>query len=457
MMPQTRMLSKTVLRGFALFMAVFLILTGRTFAMTRKPPDNPPGISKADFPKSDPSSLSIHDCFQLSLQRNEELAIREETVNATKADFLKATSEALGDIDFEITDTRQDAPKPSGSDSSGVERTSSARHRRERKFVFTQPLFQGFKSWGALAGAGSLKNQRKEEAVRTRQLLYLDVAHAFYDVLVQQKDIQITEEILRLYLERMKELSERETIGRSRTSELLTTKTKMKTLEAELASSRGALEKALHVLSFYTGALIAAHELREENVPEESTRTLEEYYRQAASRADVKAAWEAVKTAKQGIVVTQSALWPQISLEHNEYVKREGFQSGFDWDLILTMDVPLFRGGENAGKLIETVSRYKTAKFSHSLALREAQLEIKEAYEDWHSAIRHLEALKAAVKISEENFAAQKEEYSRNLVSNLDVLEALESLHDLRRETNRAHYEFKGNYWRLAVATGEQS
>jgi outer membrane protein TolC len=64
-------------------------------------------------------------------------------------------------------------------------------------------------------------------------------------------------------------------------------------------------------------------------------------------------------------------------------------------------------------------------------------------------------ALEEAVKASEENFRLQREEYTRNLVSNLEVLEALELFHETRREANQAHYQMKENYWRLKVATGE--
>ena len=68
--------------------------------------------------------------------------------------------------------------------------------------------------------------------------------------------------------------------------------------------------------------------------------------------------------------------------------------------------------------------------------------------------IREYRALELALKGTEENYRLQRDEYKRNLVSNLDVLEALESLIETRREASRLLYETKQNYWRLKIATG---
>ena len=56
---------------------------------------------------------------------------------------------------------------------------------------------------------------------------------------------------------------------------------------------------------------------------------------------------------------------------------------------------------------------------------------------------------------SEKNFNLQKEDYAHNLVSNLDVLEALQALFDTRRQANQTYYQMKENYWQFKVAIGK--
>lgn len=403
-------------------------------------------------------SLTLRDCFELALQRSETVAIQKEEIEVVEAQFFNALSEALGDADFVITDFRQDAPKPGASGTSSdssLSSTSAARHRRERKFLIAQPIFQGFKSLGALKGAGSLKKQREEEKIRAEQLLFLDVARAFYDLFKLKRDAEILGGIHKLLVERLEDLSEREKIGRSRLSELATAKARLKILEADLARSRGALAVARQILEFLTGIPLDPSQLAEESLEEEKPREAGSYVEKVVLRPDVKAAEQAARVAWNSVVVAQSGLWPELTLENNQYVKREGFQSGFDWDLTLKLDVPLFRGGETIGKVKQALAQYRRAKLVHSRTKREATLDIQQAYQDWISSLERFRALQEALTASEENFKLQKEEYTRNLVSNLDVLDALESLNETGRQTNQAYYEMKANYWRLRVATGE--
>jgi outer membrane protein TolC len=119
------------------------------------------------------------------------------------------------------------------------------------------------------------------------------------------------------------------------------------------------------------------------------------------------------------------------------------------------MEIPLTTGGTNAGVLKEAVSEWKKAKYSSSLTRREAQLEVKQAYQNWISSLKQYKLYEEAANASDQNLTLQKEDYSRSLVSNLDVLAALETLNDTRRNSNRVFYEMKQNYWRLKIAMGD--
>ena len=408
---------------------------------------NTPALKSAPFP------LKLWDCYELALERSETVAIQKEEIKEAEAQFFLAASEALGDVDFEITDRWQDIQKSSGEGSIGSSLSDPA--RIERKFVIQQPLFQGFKALGALTGAGSLKREQKEEWRRAKELLFLDVARAFYGLLREKRDLETIDGILALFRKRLRELRSRERIGRSRTSEVVTAKSRMKILEAERSRIRGAHAVAQDLLEFLTGTGVSGRVLEDEEVEREGVFELEHYLDLIPERSDVEAARQSVKTAWRGVLVEQSRLWPEISLEHNQYERREGFQSNIDWDFLFKVNVPLFRGGESVGKIKEAVSRWKKEKLNHSLVLREAELDVKGAYQNWASSLEESDALDEAVRASEENFRIQQEEYRRNLVSNLEVLEALATLHETRREANRAFYEMKINYWGVRVASGE--
>ena len=194
--------------------------------------------------------------------------------------------------------------------------------------------------------------------------------------------------------------------------------------------------------------------LKDETLPDTPMLELVDYLDSTETRPDVQAASYATKTAWRGVIEAQSDFWPEISFDGNLYEKREGVQKDIDWDMLLSINIPLSRGGENLSNLKRAFTTWKKAKLNQTLTKRQADLDIQKAYHNWHASLEELKALKDAVEASQTNFDLQKEEYGRNLVSNLEVLEALEELYGTRRRANKSDYEMKDNYWKLQIETG---
>lgn len=327
--------------------------------------------------------------------------------------------------------------------------------KQESKFTISQPLFQGLKAVGALTGAGSYRQEQKENWIRAKELLYQDVARAFYGFLLYQKELQIIREIHELLRQRIQELEEREKIGRSRLSEVASARTRLKVLEADLAGVKGSLAAVQYLLEFLIGTELQGIRLEDDHSQDPPAGSLLDYLKRADTRSDVKAAQQSVKTAWRGIVVAQSGFWPTLSIDHNQYMRREGFTASIDWDTLFKFDLPLFSGGATVGQLKDSISILKQKKLSFSLARRQAEMEIKQDYEGWRFSREQYLALGEAVKAAEENYELQSDEYRHSLVSNLDVLAALESLHQTRQNANQAYYRMRQDEARLKVAIGE--
>ncbi|OGW72389.1 MAG: hypothetical protein A2Y02_01015 [Omnitrophica bacterium GWA2_52_12] len=432
---------------------VFLLLMGcasSVWAMGSLPWQTKKEVQSAT-PASEIQTITLWDGYELALRQSEALAIKKEEIDRTLASFLKATGDAVGDFDFVMTTKRQD-PQAGSSDGSAVAANATASERRERKFVISQPLFQGFKSVGALSGAGSLRKQRQQEWERAKQLLFIDVATTFYDYLRIQKDIEITQGILTLYEDRIKELRGWEEIGRSRPSETASAQSHYEVFRADLARFKGELEIVENMLSFLTGMPVQPIELKDETSAPASAEI--DFAELAAARPDVEAARQAVTTARGAMIVAQGDLWPELSLDSNLYEKREGFQSGISWDALFTLSIPLGKGGSTFSKMRDAISLWKQAKLTYAMNQRKAEQEIRDAYTRWMSAGEQYRALEKAVKSAQENFTLQSNEYKQHLVSNLDVLEAMQALFETKRNLNLVFYMMTKSYWQLEVARG---
>ncbi len=425
---------------------IFLLSTS-LWAMAKMSP-----AKQAALKATTSQALTLDDCFRYAFKRSEALAIKKEEIGRSFANFLEATGEVVGDFDFVVTDFHQDSDGSSGA-SGSIGSTFSAPERRERKFVMSQPLFQGFKAIGALTGSGSLAKQHREEWQRAKQLLFLDVVNFFYDRLRIEKDTEIISGIFTASSDRIKELHGWEEIGRSRTSEVRTAESQHGVFGAQQAHLKGELAVSKNLMEFLTGVSVESKILKDAEIPQVTEEKIN-FLELANERPDVKASLAAVQTARSAFIVAQSELWPKLSLDANLYEKREGFQSGTSWDTLFTFTVPLGKGGETIGKVKEAYSTWKQAKLFYSLTQRTAEKEIKDALDWWASSLERYHALDEAVKAAEQNFTLQKEEYEHRLVNNLDVLQALELLFETKRDANAAYFDMKKNYWRLEVAKG---
>ncbi|MBP9865874.1 MAG: TolC family protein [Candidatus Omnitrophica bacterium] len=398
--------------------------------------------------------LTLEEAYQAALHRSEELAMAQADIDMTWANFLEASSEALGDVSYQREDFRQE-DLGSGTSESGATSSFNRPNTRESKFVISQPLFQGFKSLGALAGSGSLRKEREYTYDRAKQLLFLDVADVFYTVQRYERDLEITQETLKLLGSRVNDLNKREEIGRSRMSEVVTARARLNSLKSTLARIQGSMRVQKRTLEFLTGYNLEGRSLADpENVPQ-MTSPITGYLEQSENRPDVEAARYALKKANQNIIIAQSEVWPTITLDHTQYDRREGFQGPIDWDMMFKINVPLFQGGEALSKIKAALVDRTKSNLKLTQTERVSEMETKQAYDSLSSRLDEYTALEEAVKTAEENYKVQKKDYRLALVTNLDVLEALENLNQTRLDHNEVHAELLKDYRRLQVASGD--
>ncbi|MBI3087902.1 MAG: TolC family protein [Candidatus Omnitrophica bacterium] len=392
----------------------------------------------------EPAALTLHDCFQLALKRSEEIAIHQELIKETEGRFLQALSGALPRASFNSSNKRQDAAGDS---------PFRLRDVPERKFTFSQPLFSGFKEFAAMAGSRAERRQRIQEKVRAEQLLFVDVSDAFYSLLEHREDGAALTTIREALVERLRELKGREELGRSRPSETASAEARLRRIEAEMEQVRSEELVTRQLLEFLTGLSplrpLAGAELRLPLEPEGY------YLAKTADRADVRAAEEAWRVESKEVAVARAAVWPTVSADGNYYTKRVGVSEQVEWDATLTVDVPIFQGGQAVGAIEEASSEARQARLRFEQTSRQALLDIRDAYAQMQAALARRDALEQALAAADRNYLLQIEDYRLNLVSNLDVLQTLQDLQDARRDFLHAQHEAKRQYWRLRAAAGD--
>jgi outer membrane protein TolC len=179
------------------------------------------------------------------------------------------------------------------------------------------------------------------------------------------------------------------------------------------------------------------------------------YVAKSDLRPDVKAAEYAWGVAKKQVTVSRSDLFPTVSLEGNGFVHKNDAPNDQSWATVLKVDVPIFEGTTTYGNIKGSNAQARISELELQQTQRLAVQDIRDSYSRAHAAILRVLALDNALKAAEKNYSLQKKDYEYNLVNNLDVLSAIRSLGDTRRNFLQALYEKKRYYWQLRAAVGE--
>ena len=103
-----------------------------------------------------------------------------------------------------------------------------------------------------------------------------------------------------------------------------------------------------------------------------------------------------------------------------------------------------------------TVAEVRSQKKQSELYLRELarriDTDVRRAYDDWVDSGAEIADLAAAQRAAEASHNAQVKEYRLGLVTNLDVLMALQTLLDAKRALDDARIESRRRYVALMVA-----
>ena len=397
-------------------------------------------VSKTGLVGESPS-LNLEDCYRLALKQSEVIAIDVERLKEMEGYFLEAFGQFLPHVSFTSSDMITRYP-------------SSTSQTFERKFVFKQTLFTGFKELAAVQGSRLAYDQRVNEKIRAEQLLFVDVSDAFYLYIEQNEDLKALEMVKSALKKLIGELNDREKLGRSRRSEVVSAEALLYEVEAEFVLEKSQIILARQLLEYYIGQPVGAVEDSGDFL--KKAKTQDYYVSKAAMRPDVQAAQKAWGVAKKNIVVAKSGFAPTVSVEHGRYLGGHTLSdTDTDWDATLKVSVPIFEGTETIGAVKAANSQARQAEWEYKRMKRLAAQNISNAYVAFEASILVSEAENKALSASEMNYILQLKDYRYNLVNNIDVLTAIRGWQQVKRNYITSLYEAKRRYWQLLVASGE--
>lgn len=397
--------------------------------------------------------LTLRQAFEKALRKSEVVAIKGEDIRIAEGHYLQAWGEVLPHIGVRGTEFIQDTSN-SGSGSS-ISDTFTRRSKPEVAITLDQPIFQGLREYYALSTSGAEKKKNILLKRRAQELLFSDVTKAYYAVIELEKEHEILRSLLDATQKRVKEISERIRLGKSRESEVFVADSQQASLLADIQQSESQLTVARELLAFFIGEPVGDdEELVDEFTVPERLPDVQNSLERAQNRSDLQAQNEAVRLAKGRLGYERGGHLPDVRFGANYYPYRVGFQEDIKWDMLFTARLPIFSGGATAGRVKEAKALLKQSELSNSQQRRTAEKEIRQAFATLESSQKREILLNQAASKSGNNYRAQVDEYRLGLVNNLEVLQSLKDWQQLRLQANLAHYQTKLNFLNLKVTEG---
>ncbi|MDZ4742850.1 MAG: TolC family protein [Verrucomicrobiota bacterium] len=415
--------------------------------------------------KVTPKALDLPSCYQISVQRSESLGIRFQEYKAAEARYWQAVSTIMPNLKFIAEERLQNNTFTSGSSTAGsplnagvaVGGGATSNNPRNNAFTgrfnVTQPIFHGFRDFSLIAAQKAQTKAVDLDYRRALQTFYYDVADVFYQIISYEQDLDLQYLLEKALQERVKELSQRVEIGRSRKSELLQAESQLADSAVLIEQTKGLVVAAKELMAFLTGIPAGQFSLIDRQ-PIPSVEKLEDYLWKSGTRPDIEAAVQRQTAATKDLSARKGEFLPTVNLEANYYAVQDP-TTDREWNVVITGEVPLFDGGLRINRVKEGKAALKESQLSLSQVLRSSQTEVRTSYHNFISSVNQYIKLDKAFKIAKENYEVQKRDYELGRSSNLDVLVSLSNLYETRRRYLNTELQTKVNAISLQVAAGD--
>jgi outer membrane protein TolC len=381
--------------------------------------------------------LTLKDIFAEALKNSESIAVSAETVREAEALYRETLGGSFPAVSYRRTTALEDQ---GGSSDEGM-------------FRVTKTDLTGYRELAALRSGRATIRQREFQLQRVEQLLLRDVALAFYSLLLAEENAASTQKLMTFARQRLEELQERIRIGRARAVDALAQEGLISSLESQLEESLRQVDSRRDLLAFLMGKTRLDREVKEAPMVTEAG-ALEHYLALAERRPDVQAALEHVKTSRGLREAARAEYFPSLNLAADSFTDRPKADEDTGWDVLLSVDMPLWDWGARRGKLRAAGAVVNQADKNWRFALRQAGLDIRDAYRDRASAGRQLDIQAKSVDLARRDYEMQVSDDRQGLVTNLEVLESLDRLNKAELGFNNARLQEKIAVINLETAAG---
>lgn len=380
------------------------------------------------------SSYKLLDCFEAALTRAESVQIQDNQIDQAEARYKQSLSEVMPTLSGVGNFSKEHHPQKADE----LGKPERPKFNATEKLMLNQSLFSGFRSVMSIRQKNTLIEASKSDREQAVILLYNDVAALFFTILSLERDVENIKTEMDMYDQRIAELQRFQKIGRSRTSEVLSVQSSKTSLDASLRQVKWQVRSNRDAFAVITGLDSNIALDKESQTP--PVVPLENALSKIDERPDVVGAKTRIDASSDAIKIARGSHLPSVDLTGNYYFRRPDADRDVKWDVMLNVSVPIFSGGMVAAQVSEAVAQKSQNENSLDKNRQDAEREMRKAFDAISNDQEQIEVLTQATKLAEETYNEEQKEYRLGLVTNLDVISALQTFQESKRSLDRMSF-----------------
>ena len=396
--------------------------------------------------------LSLAQCMWEALENNPRTRVSWRKARGAAAALGAARGQYLPQVEFRSTAQRQQFQVLTEIEDKFLRTTYDA------AFGVRHLLLDG----GVRRATVNAAEAGRDSADFVHHSVLLDVALAtevaYYELLAAQSLLQVGEDMIRQRAQHLKLARELKDAGLGRRVDELRA-------EAEKADAELAVVEARNLVRVTRGRLASTMGLRVTSavqimdIPEHTRRAEQEDVERllteaARNRPRLRAVVAEVNRLRHVLEAEKAARWPQLNASGSYGWRDTRLLPGErkEWAIALSLSVPLFTGFQRTYRIFQADEELESAIAGYEQLLRDAELEVWEAYSSVLRADEAIEASETFLASSRESLSVTESEYKQGKATIVELTDAQTGLTRALNRKVKARLD-----WYLAIARLERA
>ncbi|GAA3990123.1 TolC family protein [Mucilaginibacter dorajii] len=400
-------------------------------------------------------TLTLEQCRQLALERNNNLKEAQENINAAKAQKAQQDAGGKPTVDGTVTGFYFGKPLSSVLPQYGI----------SPGLGITQPIYSGGKvKLNKAIAANGVEIQEEQKVLATSDVLY-NTERAYWQVVSATEQIKLAEQSKKQLAALYTDLNNQYTAGTTYKNDVLRAKVQQNENELNLTRAHDNLTLAKLNLAQITGLGDSTNFIITDSVRGSfnATQNNAELEKALINRSEIKILQKSILSDKMQEKLLIADLKPVVSLGVNGVTAfgKKGINPTNNNNFMATyysmlnVNIPIFDWGRKRQTVKE--QRYKTAAKGYQLKERTEQvsLEVQQAYLQLNQSVKRIGLSGISLQQAEENLRLSNDRFKAGTIIGKDVLEAQTIWQQAYSDLIDAKVEYKINEANLKRALGQ--